>query len=322
MTNDITRNYFDFHKLTPEDLKLTEQIVNQAYLWNIFTKPKKDESGEKRYRYTEEFDSFWDVFMQIEFPDIDPLTGRSRKPDFMTRAEYRAYKKKEKKTYEVARKQFEKYKKKDMGYSVGDVYDYIGIIRTVDMITTYRILYEYLDNKEKENGIEIEKIITRKDGIKAEIYKPILGPNWSQLFTITEQRIDTMSNDEYNTTLNLAQMIYGLQKMSYEREVDKLLLDRMVHFEILTNTGHLTAIFKSCLQDIAKEDKISFEEMAGRENSLFAIIVEFTRDEEYGDAAEYLRKKTDHELQEYNEMVRVVKRCIIAETVKAKEEME
>jgi hypothetical protein len=51
-------------------------------------------------------------------------------------------------------------------------------------------------------------------------------------------------------------------------------------------------------------------------------VVEFTRDEDYDDPKAYLNKKSEREIREYDEMARIVGRCILVDIVKAKEGME
>ena len=317
------RNYHDFHKVGPEELERVKQLMKKAQDWNIYTKPKKEDK-DGYFSFTNSFSSFMDAYTEVTYPHVDPFTGYSKKPEDMSRAEYRSFQRRHK-DREILERQWNKSKGVP-GYALADQFeDHFGIMTTLHLVLAYRVTDEYfqVEGKDMDQAeVEIQREITRKDGTKERIYKPQSGPTWDKIGKLLDKKLDTMSAEEYDITIGVAKSIYGLTKMRYETEIDKLLLGKMVDLEIITDTGHLTTVFKDILLKTAKEDNITFEELARKKYTLFAVVVEFTRQEDYNDPREYLGKKTDYERQEYTEMARVVNRYILADTIKTNEKLE
>jgi IS4 transposase len=194
------------------------------------------------------------------------------------------------------------------------------ILRMRDMIVAYRVLNKYYEGKKEK--LEIEREVTRQDGSKVRIYKTKRGPNWATIMTMADKRLKEMPKDEFNLVMGLANIIQGVRRMRHERSIDKQILGKMADLEILTDTGHLTTTFKDCLQMTAQDSKRSIEEIVKTRDTLWAVIVEYTRDEDFDNPKEYLNKKSAAQLQEYDEMARVVSRCILLDIVKSKEGVE
>jgi hypothetical protein len=131
-----------------------------------------------------------------------------------------------------------------------------------------------------------------------------------------------MSEQEKDDVMDLAHMLYGEFRMWADTEADKLILGKMVNLEILTDTGHLTTTFKDTLQKTAEWFHKSMEELSKDKSTLASIIVEYTRDEDFEDFKKYLAKKSKYEIHEYQEMARVVSKCMLLDIVKAQEGME
>ena len=296
------RNYHDFHKITPEEFEGVKQILKKAQDWNIYTRPKKDDK-DGYFNFTGPFTSFMDAYTEITYPHVDPLTGRSKKPEGMSRAEYRSLQRKHK-DREISERQWKKSKDKP-GFALADNFDdHFGITMMLHRVLTYRVVDEYYQAKDNEKEKEKK------------------NPTWDEIGKLLDKKLGTMSTEEYGISIGVAKSVYGLTKMRYETEVDKLLRDKMVDLEIITDTGHLTTVFKDCLQITAKEDNITLEELAKDKNILFAIVVEFTKQEDFNNPREYLRKKTDYEIEEYDQMARVVSRYILADTIRTNEKLE
>jgi hypothetical protein len=135
---------------------------------------------------------------------------------------------------------------------------------------------------------------------------------------VADEMENVMSEQEYSELMDVATVVYKLFKNRRDAKADKLVIGKMVGLEILTETGHLTTTFRDCLQMIAEDSQKTIKEIVDDEGVIFGTIIEYTRDEDYEDPEKYFSKKTKYEQEEYYEMVRIVRRCVLLETAKMK----
>ena len=131
--------------------------------------------------------------------------------------------------------------------------------------------------------------------------------------------LEKEGNTEYE---DMARLMYGMSRYKIESKADQLLTKRLVPYEIMTDTGHLTRYFMDILRQCSEDSKMTMEQLAKDESMLFALVVEGTREEDFDNAEEYLERKSQAEIREYDEMARIVGRCLLIELQKMKEDSQ
>jgi hypothetical protein len=296
--NEPMRNFHDFHKISPEEVEHVGRILDNGIAWGIYEK-YKDDNGEETFGTTETFYSFMEAWMEVNHPEIDPLTGKTKA---MNRQQARKRERELKKAWERQIKQ--------TGNSfTGNYNDDILITNFTGMIVEFRVLNRFFESLDEKLGKQEYKEIRQ-------------GPSWGEIWRAGDGYIQSMSEQEKDDVMDLAHMLYGEFRMWADTEADKLILGKMVNLEILTDTGHLTTTFKDTLQKTAEWFHKSMEELSKDKSTLASIIVEYTRDEDFEDFKKYLAKKSKYEIHEYQEMARVVSKCMLLDIVKAQEGME
>jgi hypothetical protein len=299
---EAIRNYHDFHKVGPEELAEIHKIYERMIELGVVQKSQDShnlqlDEEDQRYEYTKAFDDYMRKSWESLLWHVDVTTGKLKKfsnPKKMKEARR-------------IQKQFEKMRRGwiDRGGDPDRWMEWYETMTMADIILEFKIINDVL-RRVHENNPDMNEV-----NLSMEKVWPVVDK--------VRQKLHDEGNTEYE---DMANLVYGWSRYKLESDTDRLLAKKMVSLEIMTDTGHLTTVFRDFIEQAVKHHKETLEEIARNKMALFAIVVEFTRDEDYDDPEAYFGKKTERELREYHEMARIVGRCILVDIVKAKEGME